>query len=261
LELSPVFSLQHPCLFSLLLVQHPLRLFSLLLVGHIWSDSFKTRNTVKLKPIISSMPAPEFPPTPPLTPDTQVAVLARPIDDENKNSARVILEQAARSDHFREANYNGSIFVGNNQGLSIARDQSTLQTEVLSLKRELREFKDQSAKNLDQNVSNLRRQELLNQLLYERITGLESSTVPVTDIRNRFLSVYKRDNIGREFLTENDRKCIETGNQTAHGGNARMDSSLYHSQSGKPPIRTDIETFVKLYGVHPGIVPLTGKSQ
>jgi hypothetical protein len=110
---------------------------------------------------------PEFPPTSPLTPDTQVAVLARPIDDENKNSARIILEQAARSDHFHEANYNGSIFIGNNQGLSIARDQSILQIEVLSnLKRELRHIKDQRAKTL-------RRQELLNQRLYERTTGLE----------------------------------------------------------------------------------------
>jgi hypothetical protein len=68
----------------------------------------------------------------------------------------------------------------------------TLQTEILSIKRELRDFKDQSAKNL-------RRQELLNELFYERITDLESSTVPVTDIRNRFLSVYKQDKIGREF--------------------------------------------------------------
>ena len=127
----------------------------------------------------------------------------------------------------------------------------TLQTEILSIKRELRDFKDQSAKNL-------RRQELLNELFYERITDLESSTVPVTDIRNRFLSVYKQDKIGREFL---NRDFIEQGNQTAHGGNARVDSSLYHSQPGKPPIRTDIETFVKLYGVHPGVIPLTGKSQ
>ncbi|KAN0076271.1 hypothetical protein V8E54_006413, partial [Elaphomyces granulatus] len=100
----------------------------------------------------------------------------------------------------------GSIFIGNNQGLSVARDQSTLQTEVLSIKRELCDFKDQSAKNL-------RRQLLLNKLLYERI-----------NIRNRFLSVYKRDNIGRESLTESDRNCIEKGNQTAHGGNARVDS-------------------------------------
>lgn len=85
--------------------------------------------------------------------------------------------------------------------------RTTSQITVLDHhERELRDFKDQSAKNL-------RRQVLLNELLYERITGLESSTV----IRNRSLSVYKRDNIGREFLTDSDRNCIEKGNQTAHG--------------------------------------------
>jgi hypothetical protein len=49
---------------------------------------------------------------------------------------------------------------------------------------------------------------------------------------------------------------VSEGNLSAHGGNARVDSTLYLEE----PARTDIETFVKLYGVHPGIISLTGKS-
>lgn len=62
--------------------------------------------------------------------------------------------------------------------------------------------------------------------------------------------------MGKKSLTESDLDCISEGNLSAHGGNATVDSTLYLEE----PARTDIETFVKLYGVHPGIISLTGKS-
>jgi hypothetical protein len=62
-----------------------------------------------------------------LTPEAQVAIIARPVDSyEDEKAARSILEQASRFDSFSTAEYNGSSFIGNNQGLSFAEDHSVI---------------------------------------------------------------------------------------------------------------------------------------
>ncbi|KAN0086453.1 hypothetical protein V8E54_000141 [Elaphomyces granulatus] len=96
--------------------------------------------------------------------EAQVAIIARPVDSyEDEKTARSILEQASRFDSFSTAEYNGSTFIGNNQGLSFARTTLSLLRDESD--RKLQELKDESDRKF-------RLQELCNSLLFEWLTSL-----------------------------------------------------------------------------------------
>ena len=92
-----------------------------------------------------------------------------------------------------------------------------------------------------------------NVVLRDRISVLENSSTLLTDIRNRFLSIFKRKHMDKRVtanrLTAEDWDFIDSGNIDAHGGNARFDATLY-----SPGGRTDIAVFQQLYGVQPSVI-------
>ncbi|KAG0138227.1 hypothetical protein HOY82DRAFT_476433 [Tuber indicum] len=70
--------------------------------------------------------------------------------------------------------------------------------------------------------------------------------------RNRFISSFKKEKLGS--CTEEDMKIIGEGTTVAHGGDARLDATLYTRPGG----RTDIKTFEKLYGIAPQMIERIG---
>ncbi|OJD10188.1 hypothetical protein AJ78_08695 [Emergomyces pasteurianus Ep9510] len=81
-----------------------------------------------------------------------------------------------------------------------------------------------------------------------RISDLEESVPELKDVRNRFISTFKRDILLND--TETDRAIIRTGNRSVHGGNCKRDAELYKA----PSLRRDFDIYIKLYGLHPEIV-------
>ncbi|KAG5296753.1 hypothetical protein I7I48_05670 [Histoplasma ohiense] len=81
-----------------------------------------------------------------------------------------------------------------------------------------------------------------------RISDLEKSVFDHKAVRNRFISTYKRDILSDD--TEKDKVTIKTGNHFVHGGDCKRDAELYEA----PALRRDFDIYIKLYGLHPGIV-------
>ncbi|PGH03060.1 hypothetical protein AJ80_08755 [Polytolypa hystricis UAMH7299] len=81
-----------------------------------------------------------------------------------------------------------------------------------------------------------------------RVSDLEESVSDLKDVRNRFISTYKRDILSND--TETDRVIIRSGNRFVHGGDCKRNAELYEA----PARRRDFDIYIKLYGLHPGIV-------
>jgi len=88
-----------------------------------------------------------------------------------------------------------------------------------------------------------------------RVRSLEKGVASLTAFpsayhhtRNRFLSTFKKDKLGR--ATGDDLKIIAQGNVKAEGGDAATDALLYEGAMG----RRDFTTFQKLYGLQPEVV-------
>lgn len=123
----------------------------------------------------------------------------------------------------------GKVFVGNEEGL-----RYKMQTETV----------EQQLSSLQQRVSTL---ETDKYRLLDRIDVLEEGSTTMREMRDRFLSTYKRDKLLKQ-LNDYDLDCISAGNRTAHGGNAKYDATLYSSG------RTDYSVYIDLYGLHPAVV-------
>ncbi|KAK2791953.1 hypothetical protein FQN52_004395 [Onygenales sp. PD_12] len=80
------------------------------------------------------------------------------------------------------------------------------------------------------------------------ISDVEGSVADLKDVRNRFISTYKRDVLGIE--TEADKVMIRRGNRFVHGGDCKRDADLYEA----PAQRQDFSVYMKLYGLQPGTV-------
>ncbi|KAK2752818.1 hypothetical protein FQN55_005950 [Onygenales sp. PD_40] len=80
------------------------------------------------------------------------------------------------------------------------------------------------------------------------ISDVEGSVADLKDVRNRFISTYKRDVLGIE--TEADKVMIRRGNRFVHGGDCKRDADLYEA----PAQRRDFKVYMKLYGLQPGNV-------
>ncbi|PGH02220.1 hypothetical protein GX51_04796 [Blastomyces parvus] len=81
-----------------------------------------------------------------------------------------------------------------------------------------------------------------------RISDLEGSVPDLKDVRNLFISTFKRDILFND--TETDKVIMRTGNRFVHGGDCKRDAELYEA----PRLRRDFDIYIKLYGLYPSIV-------
>jgi len=150
--------------------------------------------------------------------------------------ARKTLTDAVKVDelHIKKVQDSDEMLVGNFRGLDLANLSHRLDTEVVALKENMVKMTKEKAK-LDLTV---RSQE-------ERLRYLLRSDDCYKEVRNRYLSTFKRDSLKTHTTT--DQEIINSGNLTAHWGDTVVDASLYTEPNG----RTDIEVFRSLYGILP----------
>jgi hypothetical protein len=162
-------------------------------------------------------------------------------DDEMISEARLVLQNASQQDPIQSENFRGKVFVKNEEGLRYA--EGRLQTETMQ----------QQLSSVQQRLSSIQQQMKTERVsLLNRIDNLEEGSTTLRAMRDRFLSIYKRDKLLRP-LNDYDCDCISAGHVIAHGGNAKYDATLYDSG------RTDYSVYIELYGLHPTVVS-TSKS-
>ncbi|GKZ39631.1 hypothetical protein AbraIFM66950_000792 [Aspergillus brasiliensis] len=184
------------------------------------------------------------------------AVLATKIDlgseSDMTTSARRSLAECLHSELYSEAIHN-KMYTGNEEGLVLAGENARipiLESKIDGLQEQI--------KDLDSRFSKL--QSEFDQL---RNQGNVRFTVGYADIRNRFLSTYRRDSmvIKPDEVREvrEVREVINEGNSAAHNGSFKADAMLYRPEGFSDgydrhiPPRTDRDTFESLYGVDPSV--------
>jgi len=85
------------------------------------------------------------------------------------------------------------------------------------------------------------------------LSYLTVSSKEYMQVRNRFISVFKRDKL--HTMESSDYKIITNGNIAADNGDAFADAALYTSLNQ----RSDGDTFMTLYGLHPELVSSMSK--
>ena len=104
------------------------------------------------------------------------------------------------------------------------------------------------AERLEFNDEKLAELQLHLRSLDERVSSMAASWYSYHSARERFLSTFKKDKLGR--ATEDDLRIIAEGNFIPEGGDAATDALLYEGTMA----RKDFTTFEGLYGLHPAIV-------
>lgn len=175
------------------------------------------------------------------------AIIAKPIklqgDDEMISEARLVPQNASQQDRLQSENFRGNVFVGNEGGLRYADktvQADSMEEQLLSVKQRLSNLEAERLVERDERFVERNR-------LLERIEVLEKSSSTLSEMRNRFLTFYKRDKMRKE-LDASDEAFIAAGNATAHGGNAKYDAKLYDGG------RKDYNVYTKIYGLHPAVV-------
>ena len=138
-----------------------------------------------------------------------------------------------------------TIFVGNMEGLSYARQakkSDSLQAQLNRLEKKFEKELGETKQELGETKRELGETKRGLRDIKLRVTDLEE---PVGILRHRFLSTFKRDK--PKNATPADMGLIASGNLWAHEGNASRDADLYQSVGG----RTDFATYKELYGLHP----------
>ena len=168
------------------------------------------------------------------------SIIVKPIeyqdDDGMVTEARVALRTASENDEIQPESIRGSIFVGNQEGPWFAEQYSkteAIEQELLALKESFRAAEEKRDVERD-NLMNL-------------VEMLQQGNTTLMEMRNRFLSVFKRDKTTSQLDTL-DRGWISSGNVIAHAGSSKFDSTLYNKG------RQDIGVYKQLYGLHPAIV-------
>ncbi|PWW72484.1 hypothetical protein C7212DRAFT_348103 [Tuber magnatum] len=136
------------------------------------------------------------------------AILAT--DAGTKMDAKVALGQALQEGELEVERVRRAIFVGNRRGLDLADLQQrvhVVEHKTASLKDEIAFLKD----GLGQ--------------MNDRLSTLTLALREYRQVRERFISTFKRDKLKND--TKTDRKIIQGGNITAHGGDAAADALLY----------------------------------
>jgi len=159
------------------------------------------------------------------------------------HDARKTLTDAVKVDelHIKKVEDSDEMLVGNFHGLDLANLSHRLDTEVVALKENMVKMTKEKAK-LDITV---RSQEERLRSQEERLRYLLRSDDCYKEVRNRYLSMFKRDSLKTHTTT--DQEIINSSNLTTHWGDAVVDASLYTEPNG----RTDIEVFRSLYGILP----------
>ena len=105
-----------------------------------------------------------------------------------------------------------------------------------------------TAEMLESNQKQLAELELRLRSVQKGVRSLTAFPSAYHHTRNRFLSTFKKDKLGR--ATVDDWRIIAQGNVKAEGGDAATDALLYEGTM----TRKDFTTFERLYGLHPAIV-------
>ncbi|KAF8246111.1 hypothetical protein K440DRAFT_500655, partial [Wilcoxina mikolae CBS 423.85] len=150
-------------------------------------------------------------------------------EEEMKRDAKDALEQALQEEEFHAEDMRGNPFVGNRRGLDLAGLPERVRV-------------------LEQQVAEIPSLKIKIGSLEDRVSSLTISLDAYKLLRNRFISTFKRDKLGK--ATDGDRKIIGVGNSWAHGGDAVVDAQLYQDLDG----RRDYSAFKKLYGFLPETV-------
>jgi len=214
--------------------------------------------------MMNTPPEPVGPVTPPNSSGCVDAIAVEPVE-LGVAKARSALRSASERDPMQIENFRGEVFVGNTRGMKYAEKMAeskalesrlsnveeslkSLQESHQSLQESQQSFQEshQSLQESHQSLQESHQSERAR--LLERISNLESNNAAFTGIRNRFLSVFKRTKYGEGALNGADEKWISAGNNEAHGGNAKFDSTLYTTE------RKDYNVYKTLYGIHPSIV-------
>ncbi|KAL4888423.1 hypothetical protein BDV59DRAFT_188597 [Aspergillus ambiguus] len=160
---------------------------------------------------------------------------------------RTLAERLETDELYSEA-VRDDLYTENHTGVEISRKNS----RIPLLETEIGQLKDDN-KRLERQVSEL----------HDAFIELGQKTdrlfeIGFVNIRNRFLSTYRRDFLGDK--TKENQTIIERGNHAAHHGYFQADAKLYLTPGGfmgedgnvYPP-RTDRDTLQLLYGVGPSI--------
>ncbi|PUU82416.1 hypothetical protein B9Z19DRAFT_968195 [Tuber borchii] len=147
-------------------------------------------------------------------------------EDDTKENAKNALESTIDEEELEVRRERGQLYVGNLRGLGL-----------VGLPERLRILEEQ-------DVSELKASQHL----------LKLATIDYKRVRGRFVSVYKRDIL--KIRTAWDKMIIDSGNVSAHEGDALIDALLYEYNS--VGARPDFFVFIQLYGMNPQeVVKLT----
>ncbi|KAJ9301283.1 hypothetical protein DTO271G3_1418 [Paecilomyces variotii] len=183
--------------------------------------------------------------------DAMVAALVEPDNDAGMITRRkAALQSSIDDDPLYTDNVRGKHFVGNRNAMRFAnarQEGEGLADKVQRLDEELKKLR-QDHDDLRDSIAEHR----------EVITHVEDIALDFRYIRNRFLSVYKRDKMDQEnslnALTWSDKYWVKEGNQAAHGGHCKRDAELYYDVDR----RSDSHVYAELYGFHPAVVRTIG---
>jgi len=182
-----------------------------------------------------------------------------------KKEAKDALAIALQDEDLRVEDMRGETFVSNHSGLSLARRSARVpevEDELALVKTELKthgaklvkqdaklvkqdaKLKTQQVKLKTQQAELKTQQAELTELLNRALTSTALQN-DYSQVRNRFISVFKRDKL--KAANKSDYKIIDKGNMAAHDADALADAALYTSLD----LRSDTATFEILYGLHP----------
>jgi len=108
---------------------------------------------------------------------------------------------------------------------------------------------DAIAVRLDVNAARLAAGKHQLASIHEQLATLACCAPGYGAVRSRFLSVFKTSLLG-VAATAADVRCIAATDVVVVNGDATFDATLYQ-QGPLPPARTDVATYVALYGLEP----------
>lgn len=172
-------------------------------------------------------------------------------DKEIKGEAKDALGQALQEEDLYVEDVRGKHFVGRFLARRAAEVRA-VKDELASLKDEIASLEDEISQYLkkhDDEISQYLKQhdDEITQLK-DRVYNLEVSSKKYMQLRNRYISTFKRDKLCTS--TSTDHAIIRNGSQVTHVPNAITDAALYTSLNQ----RSDTVTFEKLYGLDPAQV-------
>ena len=135
----------------------------------------------------------------------------------------------------------------------VHRRRPLCSTDIPALVEAMGKARTALAETLESGDKQLAELQLCLRSVEKDVRSLTAFPSPYHHTRNRFLSTFKKDKLGR--ATVDDLRIIAQGNVKAEGGDAATDALLYEGTMG----RKDFTTFEKLYGLHPAIVLRIGE--